>query len=131
MMQSARQNFLDFVDPHTISERLKGKDFLGYNFEAVTGKWYQVLLIPKTRDEQETVTTVILLIRNVTEQTQRELDYREQLRSSMEAASSANAAKTDFLRRMSHDIRTPINGIRGIAEIGKWGSRIRFISGML
>ncbi len=33
-------------------------------------------------------------------------------------AECANAAKTDFLRRMSHDIRTPINGIRGMADIG-------------
>lgn len=29
----------------------------------------------------------------------------------------ANAAKTDFIRRMSHDIRTPINGIRGMVPI--------------
>ncbi len=32
-------------------------------------------------------------------------------------ADKANAAKTDFLRRMSHDIRTPINGIRGMVQI--------------
>lgn len=31
----------------------------------------------------------------------------------------ANTAKTDFLRRMSHDIRTPINGIRGMVPICK------------
>ena len=28
------------------------------------------------------------------------------------------ASKTNFLRRMSHDIRTPINGIRGMVEMG-------------
>ena len=33
-------------------------------------------------------------------------------------AESANLAKTEFLQRMSHDIRTPINGIRGMVEIG-------------
>ena len=34
----------------------------------------------------------------------------------------ANEAKTDFLRRMSHDIRTPINGIRGMIKIGDYYS---------
>lgn len=31
-----------------------------------------------------------------------------------EEAQRASLSKTDFLRRRSHDIRTPINGIRGI-----------------
>lgn len=118
MMESAREKFLEFMDLNTMAERLSDKPFLGYNFEAVKGRWYQALLVPKNRDKEEQVTTVIMLIRNVTDQTRKELDYREQLRSSMEAAAEANAAKTDFLRRMSHDIRTPINGIRGMAEIG-------------
>ena len=34
-----------------------------------------------------------------------------------EEAQRASLSKTDFLRRMSHDIRTPINGIRGIIGI--------------
>lgn len=34
-----------------------------------------------------------------------------------EEARRANIAKTDFLRRMSHDIRTPINGIQGMLAI--------------
>lgn len=36
------------------------------------------------------------------------------------AAMRANEAKTDFLRRMSHDIRTPINGIQGLIRIGNY-----------
>lgn len=51
---------------------------------------------------------------------QRELDeeYKEQLREAARVARKANQAKTEFLQRMSHDIRTPINGIRGLVEIG-------------
>ncbi len=41
----------------------------------------------------------------------------EKLQQTSLTAQRASAAKTDFLRRMSHDIRTPINGIRGMIEI--------------
>ena len=35
------------------------------------------------------------------------------------AAEQANQAKSDFLARMSHDIRTPMNAIMGMATIAK------------
>ena len=47
-----------------------------------------------------------------------EHEYSERLAESARAAQSANTAKTEFLQRMSHDIRTPINGIRGMVEMG-------------
>ncbi len=43
----------------------------------------------------------------------------EQLKVTVEQADRANAAKTGFLSRMSHDIRTPLNGIIGLLEIGE------------
>lgn len=49
---------------------------------------------------------------------EKELEYQKKLEKAIEEAERANAVKTDFLRRMSHDIRTPINGIRGMVEIG-------------
>ena len=46
-----------------------------------------------------------------------EMEYKRQLLQAAEQEKRANIAKTDFLRRMSHDIRTPINGIRGMVDI--------------
>ena len=45
-----------------------------------------------------------------------EREYSEALAASAEEAKNANMAKTKFLSHMSHDIRTPINGILGMNE---------------
>ena len=42
---------------------------------------------------------------------------QEELQEALEAAEYANSAKTTFLSNMSHDIRTPINGIMGMLDI--------------
>ena len=44
-------------------------------------------------------------------------EKNELLRQAVDQADRANAAKTSFLSRMSHDIRTPLNGIIGLLEI--------------
>ena len=44
--------------------------------------------------------------------------YMLKIKSEKKSILAANAAKTDFLRRMSHDVRTPINIIFGMLRIG-------------
>ena len=70
------------------------------------------------------VMAVVVLVRRradrrrLTDLLQQERDYGDKLAKAAREASSANSAKTEFLRRMSHDLRTPINGIRGMVEVG-------------
>ena len=51
---------------------------------------------------------------------EREQEYQRNLLKAAEKAEAANQAKTEFLQRMSHDIRTPINGIRGMVDVGDY-----------
>lgn len=51
---------------------------------------------------------------------QKQLEERtEQLKNALEMAEAANREKTDFLSRMSHDIRTPMNAIMGMTDIAE------------
>lgn len=56
------------------------------------------------------VTELREMQKKLTEQT-------EALQDALEAAEQANRAKSDFLSRMSHDIRTPMNAIMGMTSI--------------
>lgn len=49
----------------------------------------------------------------------RERRNKEQLRIAMEEAKQANLAKSEFLSRMSHDIRTPLGGIIGMTDMAE------------
>lgn len=61
----------------------------------------------------------IMLFRILDEQRAEKARQEQLLRDTLAAAESANNAKSDFLSRMSHDIRTPMNAIIGMSTIGQ------------
>ncbi len=63
----------------------------------------------------------LYVAQDVTESKLKEEQEQQALREACEAANYANAAKSDFMSRMSHDIRTPMNAIIGMTAIaGKY-----------
>ena len=50
---------------------------------------------------------------------EKEEKYKAELLIAAKKAEAANEAKTEFLQRMSHDIRTPINGICGMLNVAE------------
>lgn len=107
----------DFLDPSTLSDRLRERDTLYQPYLSADGLWHLGCFIVKRRHEDGSVATLLYTIQNIDEAKRTEIAYQEKLKKSAREAQIANQAKTDFLRRMSHDIRTPINGILGMIEI--------------
>jgi signal transduction histidine kinase/ActR/RegA family two-component response regulator len=61
--------------------------------------------------------TIAMVSSDVTEDHRRAEENRDALISALRAAEQANGAKSEFLSRMSHDIRTPLNAIIGYIEM--------------
>lgn len=61
----------------------------------------------------------INLIKVLDSQRQEQARQEQLLRDALTSAKAANHAKSDFLSRMSHDIRTPMNAIIGMSTIGQ------------
>lgn len=59
----------------------------------------------------------LMTCRDITRQYNNELAQKNELKEALLKAREANAAKTNFLSLVSHDIRTPLNGIIGMNEL--------------
>lgn len=60
---------------------------------------------------------ILLLTRTDITEIKEEKRQRQLLLDALQSATTANRAKSDFLSRMSHDVRTPINAIIGMTAI--------------
>ncbi len=97
-----------------------------YQEEGTDGKplWLQktVLMSRDTIYDEATgasepVVRGIILFKDTSVFHEQEQLEKERLERALETADSESRAKTEFMSRMSHDFRTPINGIMGMLEI--------------
>ena len=61
--------------------------------------------------------SILCTVQDNTQEFKNETEQRKKLQSALEAAQRATKAKSDFLARMSHDLRTPMNAILGLAAL--------------
>ncbi len=76
-------------------------------------KWCRVSVTVADFDQDGKPSHVLILLQDVSREKTKEAAYQRRIVEEAQEARVANSAKTDFLRRISHDIRTPINGIQG------------------
>lgn len=62
---------------------------------------------------------IIVTLEDITQIMQEEAEKNALLEAAVNEANKANRAKSDFLSRMSHDMRTPMNAIIGLVDLAK------------
>ena len=112
-----RQNFPLMERGERVHFTLQAKDRSGRDM------WLQVNAECIDWIDQTPVYLVIYIdITDITEQRelQKQLEERSKLlKEALQSAEKANKSKSEFLSRMSHDIRTPMNAIMGMTAIAK------------
>lgn len=116
-----------FMDISTLEERLKDEEFVTTEYKMNDGNWHRMRFVAKRKDASGRLTHVLCLIRIISDTKRTE----ENLYFEAEQAKKEVDMKTQFLKTMSHDIRTPLNGLIGMVKMANQYSDNIIMQGQL
>ena len=115
-----RKEFELFLSPDNIRKELTDKDYTELKYRRKTKnseyEWCHLGITIADRLDGIPV-TVTMAIRDIDNEVRTETKHRETLVQAAKQADVANRAKSEFLSRVSHDIRTPMNAIIGMTTV--------------
>ena len=128
-----REEMLEFVQLATLPRRMENERIISRQYQVFAegedvpeggSEWRQCSFIECSRNTEGGLQSAIFAIQSIQAEKLRELEIMQRqkelidaMRLAYDAAETANKAKTNFLSNMSHDIRTPMNGIIGMTAI--------------
>jgi signal transduction histidine kinase/DNA-binding response OmpR family regulator len=114
--------FRDSVRMEPLRGQLRDKGRFSMDYRRVAGgeeRFFRVKAFPMPGEEDDGDGPAHMVegFYDVDRERREEIRYRDALQDAYNAAEAANSAKSQFLANMSHDIRTPMNGIIGMTAI--------------
>lgn len=114
-----REPLLELCDPQELICRFREEKGFIVRYRILPNhrnqEFFEMHFVDVSENRQEH--TMVLGIRCVDEAVHEEQVQKQLLQDALETANRASAAKSDFMSKMSHDIRTPMNAIIGVTAI--------------
>lgn len=118
VLEEDRPAFLQAVTPERIEENTRNKLIYSVPFRRVFPEGIRYYRVEFARlDLGEGESRIVVGFKDVDEEVRKDQQIQQALREAIDAANASNRAKSDFLSSMSHDMRTPMNGIIGMTTI--------------
>lgn len=117
---SLDSNMNEFLSYDNILKELEKEDILRCDFSMKSKNniiWENIALICIERNKSNRPIKILITNQDVDKRKRIEQEVIEELKEAKDIALSANKSKSEFLSRMSHDIRTPLNAILGMSKI--------------
>lgn len=115
----SKDPLLKLSDPHAVICRFQEEKGFTVRYRILPDyrkqEFFEMHFVDVSENEQEHA--MVLGIRCVDEAVHEEQTQKQLLQDALESANRASAAKSDFMSKMSHDIRTPMNAIIGMTAI--------------
>lgn len=106
---------LQFIDREYMFSALENEGELSFVYRLKTSEGVASVRLRASYLDRENE-LVMITVTDVTELIRKEQDKNSQLEAALRAADRANSAKSDFLSRMSHDMRTPLNAVISMTD---------------
>jgi len=114
-----KESLLELCDPKAVICRFREEKGFTVRYRILPDhrkqEFFEMHFVDVSESEKEH--TMVLGIRCVDEAVHEEQTQKQLLQDALESANRASAAKSDFMSKMSHDIRTPMNAIIGMTAI--------------
>ncbi len=114
-----KEPLLELCDPQAVICRFQEEKGFTVRYRILPNdrnqEFFEMHFVDVSENGQEHA--MVLGIRCVDEAVHEEQRQKQLLQDALEAANRASAAKSDFMSKMSHDIRTPMNAIIGMTAI--------------
>ena len=119
IVKEMASEFSDIFEANALMQRLKREKSFSYRHRTFPNdigmEYFEATVVLLYEDAHSF--RVIMGYRPIDDLVAEEKKQQAEMKKALLEAKRANQAKTDFLRRMSHDIRTPLNGLIGLINI--------------